>query len=544
MKRLFLLFAFCVPSVLAGAQNFKKLNRQAAREYQQPIRPASEGRNPCWNEFARKFTYAPTFDFPTRDGAAQYRFTLTQDTTWAYRYNQPRNPLPDFGESRAADLLTWTFTASEPTASLAPIWEKLPVGYTRLRVDAVDAGGRVLATVGNRLFLRDYPFSGPYPSAARSYKDAAARALHYIHNLKAIQNWLENDEPDMGYQLNTYACKIVGATVSLESRYAMLVPAEREAALKIARNAADFLIRVSQPADAPLAHFPPTYYKGLVASAFGENQGATMSMEALSVAGAFLDLYDASGEKRYFDQALRIADTYQRIQRADGSIPVKLYIATGEPTSPAGAMLHPLLCLLHRLETQYGVTAYREMQQKGERWMAEVAIEKFDMTGQFEDVSVQNLKPYENLTNCTAAPYASYLLSRRKPTKEEIKDAIDLIRLSEDQFVHWNVLPDASDFRRVHTPCVYEQYRYRMPVDNSACNMANAWLDLHRATGDRLALEKALSMANSIVNIQSAVSGAILTLWDHTSTTNHTWINCTLTCVETLTRFSEFAEEE
>lgn len=33
-----------------------KLNAEAAKEYLTPIRPASEGRNPCWNEFCKKFT--------------------------------------------------------------------------------------------------------------------------------------------------------------------------------------------------------------------------------------------------------------------------------------------------------------------------------------------------------------------------------------------------------------------------------------------------------------------------------------------------------
>ncbi len=41
------------------ADEYEKLNRHAAKEYLIPVRPASEGRNPCWNKFAKKFMYAP-----------------------------------------------------------------------------------------------------------------------------------------------------------------------------------------------------------------------------------------------------------------------------------------------------------------------------------------------------------------------------------------------------------------------------------------------------------------------------------------------------
>ena len=76
--------------------------------------------------------------------------------------------------------------------------------------------------------------------------------------------------------------------------------------------------------------------------------------------------------------------------------------------------------------------------------MDEVAVETFDMTGQFEDVNVNGLKPYQNLTNCTAAPYASYLLDKEIISEKNMADARDLIRLSEDQFVHW-AYPDLTE---------------------------------------------------------------------------------------------------
>ena len=39
-----------------------ELNAQAEKEYLQPIRPSSEGRNPGWNGFSNKFIYAALVD--------------------------------------------------------------------------------------------------------------------------------------------------------------------------------------------------------------------------------------------------------------------------------------------------------------------------------------------------------------------------------------------------------------------------------------------------------------------------------------------------
>ena len=427
--------------------DYAAINAQAAEQYLRPIRPGYEGRNPFWNGFAKKFIYAPAFDFDEVAGAANYRFTVV--------------PL---GEETQA---SWSFTADSPKAALTPVWGEIPVGRVRLTVEGLDASGKVLGKAGEREFLRDYPFTGPYTPAVRDYRQAALMGLLYIHRMPEIQYWAEHTEPDMNYRHNTYPCKIIGATIRAEALLARLLPAHKEQATRIARNAAQFLIDQSRPAGDPLAFFPPTYYKDLIASKRTENQNKTMTMEAASAGHAFLDLYDLTGDKTYYDRALGIADTYVRLQREDGSLPIKVDFVTGEPVNDACAMLHPLLRYFQRLKADYGVETYAEAQAEGERWMRDVAIRNFDMTGQFEDVTVLGLQPYENLTNCTAAPYAAYLLSKEAPSAEDLADAVDLARFSEDQFTFWDTPLTENGIKDKATPCVYEQYKYQKPVDNS-----------------------------------------------------------------------------
>lgn len=534
MKLLFPILAACALLTSCSSDkgsicerlDYAKINAEARNRYLDPIRPGYDGRNPFWNGFSKKFIYAPAFDFDEAENAAAYRFTL-----------------------RTADgKRSWSFTADTPKAALSPVWNDVAAGDIHLEVEAIDADGKTTAKVGERDFWRDYPFCGPYTAPLRDYRQAARMALIHIHFMPEIQHWATHTEPDMNYGHNTYVCKIIGATVRSEVLLAKLLPEHAECATAIARNAAQFLIDRSRPAGHPLAFFPPTYYKDLIASQWAENRNKTMMMEATAAGHAFLDLYDLTGDECYYDRAIGIADTYKRLQRKDGSFPIKVDFSTGESVNDACAMLEPLLSYLQRLKTGYGVETYAEMQAKGEKWMREVALGSFDLTGQFEDVTVLGLKPYENLTNCTAAPYAAYLLSKGVPTDEDLAYATDLVRFCEDQFTFWDTPIGANGFKDKVTPCVYEQYKYQKPVDNSACNVANAMLSLYEATGDLVCLAKGKALIDNLTVVQNPVNGQIPTTWDF-RTGNYDryrtyWINCTYSSVTSLLRLADLTDAE
>ena len=521
MKKLFpaILFARILCSCTQGESNQIKIQEKILESYNTPIRPGYEGKNPYWNKFAKKFMYAPAFDFKAIDGAEVYRYTVKeaiQDST----------------------ARSWTFTAEAPNLALSPIWQDIAVGDVQLKVEAIDKEGHVLGLAGEREFYRDAPFSPPYHDAVRDYKESAILAMICIHNMEPIQNWKKGPHPDMSYNLNTYPAKIVSSTISMEVLLSKFCPELKEDALKIAQNAAQFLIDQSLPDDAPLAFFPPTYYGDLITSAIARNKGKTMAMEALTAATAFLDLYDVTGNTEYFDRAMNITDTYTRIQAEDGSFPIKMDFKTGVPVNEVKAMLHPMLEYLQRLEQQYGITKYNDMFEKSETWMKNGALKSFDMTGQFEDSRIVGLEPYENLTNCTAAPYATYLLGKEHISEQDLADAQDLINFCEDQFVYWASQEKKYGVQLHHTPHVVEQYRYRMPIDHSACNVANAWLSLYEETGDEIAFMKAKALIDNITIMQDINTGMIPTYWTNFLVAEN-WTNCTLLSVQTLLRMSE-----
>lgn len=205
LKAFTLFISVCI--LLCGCRNtgcktgddildYAKINAEAAESYLEPIRPGYEGRNPFWNGFAKKFIYAPAFDFKKIDGATAYRFTVT-----------PKDKKTEG---------SWSFTAKEPTAPLSPIWNDIPVGQMRLVVTGAQRRRSEIGPAGTREFRRDYPFSGPYTPALRDYREAAVMGLLYVHGLPEIQHWAKHTEPDMDYSHNTYPCKIIGATIRCE----------------------------------------------------------------------------------------------------------------------------------------------------------------------------------------------------------------------------------------------------------------------------------------------------------------------------------------
>jgi len=533
---------------------YDKINAQALAEYDIPIRCGNQGKMTFWNVFADKFIYAPAFDFDPVEGAVRYKFTIKYVDGIYHgpvyvRAGQSMptvrellDRMPDMSEGRI-----WSFVADSPKAPLTPVWADIEPGNVFLSVEALDADGNRIAYAGAREFLRDFPFHGPYPEAPRPYMEAERLAAFYIHTKPYTQYWLENGTPDPSFRHNSYACKTYGGFINLEVMLAGTNPEGADQFISIARKVADFLISLSQPEGHPLAHFPPTYYADYHRIAV-RYSGQTMTMEPVAAANAFLGLSKACGDRKYYNEALEIARTYARIQAEDGSFPIKMYFDTGKPVNDAKASIAGLLMLWQTLSDEYGIKEFDGNIQLGEKWMYEEALPEFNLTGQFEDVNVIGLMPYQNLTNVTFASYARYLLCRHGRTDADIAIAKELIALAEDQFVHWDYLPTTEGFRIAVSPSVDEQYQYRTAIDASAANMILAYLAYYKVTGDRLAYAKAKALADACVIAQTPNTGRSNTHWevrvDPLVDERLIWVNCTVAVMKAWEMMSELMEAE
>jgi len=544
MKRLFPL-AIAL-ALVACSNKGESLNEQAAKEYLNPIRPGYLGANPYWNAYSNKFIFAPAFDFKEVEGAAKYRYTAVQPVQDTSGLAERWIVLPPYeGEGQK-----WEFTSSTPHEALSEVWNEITPGWTELRVEALDAKGQVLGLAGRRVFLRDFPFEGPYNGPARDYRDAAIRALVFVHNLPYVQHWKDHTTPDMTYPQNAYVCKVVGATVRIECLLATLKPELKEEALAIAKNAAAYLIATGEPETSFCAYFPPTY--GLPPSdGYGQparvqkvHQGKSLLPEPTVAVNAFLDMYNATGDKSYYNRALKMMEGFRRLQREDGYFPTKFYLATGETINPTPAIPNHLFSLIRRFQREYDVHDYDEIMAKGEAFIKDYIATSFDLTGMFEDSMYDTLEPYSNITNFTAAIYATWLLSHDNPSEEDIALARDLVHLAEDQLVHWDVLKDASGSKPVPTPSTNEQYFYEVPVDDSSANVAEAYLALYKVTGDKLAFAKAKALMDEITLMQNGCNGQIPTTWEYNPSAEHMtkdyWLNGTWWTCRVLFQMAEY----
>ena len=131
-------------------------------------------------------------------------------------------------------------------------------------------------------------------------------------------------------------------------------------------------------------------------------------------------------------------------------------------------------------------------------------------------------------------------------SERDLQNARDLIRFSEDQFVHWAYYDLTQDgFHKKNAPGVHEQYKYEMPVNSSSCNVANALLNYYEVTGDLLAYAKAKALIDNITIQQNAVDGMIPTSFEWREPTRRRtfWVNCTFNSVNTLLRFAGMSDK-
>ena len=520
--------AFKYPEQLSGKNewkpgticiDFRKAGKEAVKESMIPVRPGIPGKMPFWNSYSRQFIYAPSFDLKNIEGAKKYKFTVT-----------------------AGDTSEYSFIADKPWADLSPVWTKIPVGFVSLKVQGIDDEGKPLGLAGFRKFYKASCYQGPYHQKVLDYGYSAKRALEYVYNQAYIQNWRLNAAPDSTYDLYCYPSKIIGAVVGNMLVYGKLFPADAGDALAIAKNAANYLISISEPQGGPLEYFPPTYRgEARVAKQF---KYQFMTIYPADVAGHYLDLFDVTGDSTYYHAAVHIADTYLKLQLPSGTWMLKLW-KSGEPVSDNVCIPLPIVKLFDRLMVQYRSDKYQQTRDKAFNWIMDNPIRTYSWAGQFED-NITHAPPYKNMTEHQACEFAMYLLDRvgENPGYKDIAE--ELVRFSEDQFLVWEK-PMPQEGIKVDewiTPCGLEQYGYYVPIDASASKFIETFLKAWQVTGKKLYLVKATELANTMTVAQISETGRYPTYWENNDKKlQEGWLNCTLFDVRAMLKIAEFTNQ-
>ena len=503
-----------------------ELQNLARKESRLAVHPGISGKTPFWNTHADRFIYAPAFDIPETESAQNYRFSILQDG--------------------GSDTLS--FIAEKPWAPLSAVWDKVETGSVKLLVEALN-NGNVIAKTGEMEFYRASPYRGPYYTKDMDYTESAGKLFRYLYQAPYIQYWEKQGKPDPDYGLYGYPAKMFSAVVSGMLIFSELTDDqwEMETAIRIAQNAADYLILISEPGGRPLEYFPPTYAGPIFADMDNEYRGESLAdrmmlIYPVSAGQVYLDLFNMTGDRKYFDAALRIAETYRKIQLENGTWPLMVYLENGEPVTGNYVVPTGVIGFLDRISEEYDHPGFSGCATRAQEWIGENLVRDFNWEGQFEDQKPAD--KYKNLSKGQACSYALRLFDSADQDSSLISEAEELIRFAEDQFVIWEN-PLVGDYWGIKsedwiTPCVLEQYNFYTPVNTSSASMIEVYRTAYDKTGKILYLAKALDLANALLYVQDPGSGHYPTYLVTNLLDQEGWINCMVYTARTILELDKY----
>ncbi len=515
----------------------KELAKLAKEEYANPenaIHRGGKNGNAFWNVRATRFMFCPSFDFTPILACNDYLYVAVDENGKNYE-----------------------FRANTTTELLTPIWDELPVGQTQLFVYALNENGEKIATVGARSFYKAAPFTADYPAAACDYRTCAKRAYEYAFSMPLVQLWKDKDAVPSGYELYLYIAKMNSSIVRSMVNYAKLAPENKDAAINIAVNAADYLLKVSAPAGSPLEGLPPTYhnpekktdfYSGISKDA-KDREKETMLLYPANSGLAYLALYNVVNDKKYFDAAIKIGEYYLNNVCENGTWWQLVSVETGKPTSTAYCIPHAICAFLYTLYDVTGEEKWKTLAENGMNYLRTNSLKTFHWEGQFEDapISVQ----YSNMTHFSADALIRDIAKNHSESKEEMAIAEELMRYVEDQFVVWsNPMKHTTqnyDSSIWNLPAGLEQYNWYVPIDSSTAVIMDAFRTLHSVTKKPLYLAKAKALADSITRAQNEQNGMIPTHWitsDFKETGGDLWINCMFGTANYLFAMADYLDKQ
>ena len=479
--------------------------------------------------------YAPALMFPSIPYAKEYVYTATDAN----------------GEIH-------TFTADNPLAPLTPIWKDLPTGFVELKVEGIHFETKKKYISGVRTFYKSAPFPGreALPGRDYSYRECATKALRFAFNDPVTRYWLDHGKPDPNYHLNVYPAKMISAVVKGMIAYAKLEPENADKAMKLATNAADYLISITYGSSSRLKGLPPTYFfrdmnqeetvKNIPIAK--EREHTVMMIYPANAGIMYLELEAATGDEKYLDAARAIADFYKSHVLENGSFYLMESDADEERTQFNYCVHFNLLNFFSMLYRRTGDEDVHILERNYYSFLEKTCYDNYNWEGQFEDTALSG--NYRNLTHFAADSMIHYIAENFADDPEKVRAGEELMRFVEDQFVVWSdFAPWTEHFREGvtwYSPAGLEQYLWYVPIDGSTGAIMRAFISAYKLTGDELMKEKALALGDSITRVQDSDTGMILTHWmsnDWANTIEHFWINCHLGTAAAMVELAEFMGE-
>ncbi|MEP6662589.1 MAG: hypothetical protein ABJC04_02895 [Verrucomicrobiota bacterium] len=446
--------------------------------------PNDPGKIISWNAHSKQFIDAPAFRLLPIPGTVVYRAVVIQNDR------------------------TWKVESTNPEVSLTRIWPKLATKKFSITFEWSDDRKKIIATEPPTVRVKAPAWNG-FKEAPADWRAAAHRGIEFFVEAAAngkapyrepgVPVWIwsattpTKDSPglNLGYPCITVPNIVWGMMACVRAGD----PLGKEA-WRLARETADWSLQNRHADEGKLPLFP---YSTISAGKFeGGVEGQSVNLLRASwYAYGLLDLHEPNQrpDQRYIDYARHIAVTTAKFQALDGSFPYRVNPVTGaviESYTPAAI---EFVLLVDALKP-YGVSNELLLaEQRALSWMLSYVTATHHWQAIYEDVAQH--QPYANLSQFEAQMLIHYLCQHRSENPAYLPVAESLNRWIEDQFVLFDPASEAF-LRPVKAPLVFEQFVWWFPMEGHTAFWINSLLDLHRATGKRVYLDKAKAAGNAI----------------------------------------------
>ena len=545
MKRLFvslaagaLALAGLRDGAFAAGASAEQLAAAVAADVATPVRPIGVNGQAAWNVRSIWFMYPPTFQFPE---------SMPQNSGGVWMRVLDKN----------GALHSVEYTGSDRVVSTESIWDDIPVGIFTVWFDmgyvSFDPPRGSFNPMEVKTYWKAAPFdpAKDYGPAPRTFAEASRLCYEYLLDFDYIKSFAATGEPDLAFPVNAYPSKQHSATATMAIKYYQVAtdPEKKAYALALAHTCIDYLIKKSQPADAPLPYLSPTY-EGTSLAANGKNHLCQLSY-AFGAANASLQLYEVTKEQKYLDYALGAANTLKGLQSSeDHTWDLERSFTDGTVTDNHRLLPTSAILFFQRLYADTGDTQWRDIADSAFSYFENQPLRTWNWEGQYEDVASSD--PYMNLTVHPPCQVAQMLLERYPGDAARRAQARELLRFAEDQFVCWErpfYAPPAvklplwggwDDWRTL--PTVVEQYHYREPIDSAVDKLVVTLLKFYEVEKNPLDLAKAKALGEALVRAQRD-NGRIQTIWNtRGNNVNEDWLNCMSSSASTLAELAAVFE--
>ena len=256
--------------------------------------------------------------------------------------------------------------------------------------------------------------------------------------------------------------------------------------LQQAIQLANWNIAHSTPGDWPYAHLPYSTFQEKKPGGFRDKTGL-MPDKAAIMALAYLQLYEATGETRFFKAAEAIGNTLSQRQRTDGRWPFRVDPKTEVVIEEYTSSVIYAIMLFERLDALNKNEYYRGSRDRAWNWLLKGPIKTKEFRGFYEDIEAS---PHGR-ANYDCLDTIRYLLANRTAENGYLEMAKELNAWVEKVF---------KDKIKGFEPAegIREQLQCNVVMGIHSLNWASMLLDLSKATGDEKMRQRAIQTANYI----------------------------------------------